>query len=60
MSAPRIEKRFPAYEDLRRHALYPASEVNAALGLLFSGVGQKNFSGTGLNAGNGPQAAFSA
>ena len=43
MSAPRIEKRSPAYEDLRRHALYLAAEAGADLALRFLESAEKTF-----------------
>jgi toxin ParE1/3/4 len=35
MSEPRIEKRSPAYQDLRRHALYLAAEAGAPVATRF-------------------------
>jgi len=43
MSAPRIKKRSPAYEDLRRHAFYLAAEAGADLALRFLESAEKAF-----------------
>jgi toxin ParE1/3/4 len=43
MSARRIEKRSPAYQDLRRHALYLAAEAGVELASRFLKSAEKTF-----------------
>jgi toxin ParE1/3/4 len=43
MSEPRIEKRTPAYQDLRRHALYLKAEAGAPVALRFLEAAEKAF-----------------
>ncbi len=44
MSAGRIEKRSPAYQDLRRHAVYLAVEAGAPVATRFLECAEKAFS----------------
>ena len=43
MSGPRIEKRSPAFDDLRRHALYLAGVTDASVGMRFLESVEKAF-----------------
>ena len=43
MSEPRIEKRSPAYQDLRRHALYLAAEAGARVATRFLDSAERAF-----------------